>query len=68
MEKHVGCNDHTGALLVSKPATDAFNAGWERVFGKKTCCVCEKKLSKEETSTYDGETYCVECLDGEWKK
>jgi len=68
MEKHVGCNDHTGDLLVSKPSNAAFNAGWERVFGKKTCCVCEKKLSKEETSTYDGETYCVECLDGEWKK
>ena len=63
MKEHKDFNEHTGALLVSKPSNAAFNAGWERVFGKKTCCVCEKKLSKEETSTYDGDTYCRQCLE-----
>jgi hypothetical protein len=27
-------NDVTGDLLSSKPATDSFRDGWERIFGK----------------------------------
>lgn len=26
-------NEHTGATLITKPATDLFREGWERVFG-----------------------------------
>ena len=26
-------NDHTGATQMTKPATDAFREGWERIFG-----------------------------------
>lgn len=27
-------NDHTGALIKTKPVTDAYREGWERIFGK----------------------------------
>lgn len=66
MEKYIGCNEHTGALLVSKPANEAFNAGWERIFGKKVCCKCGDTVEKDQTSTYDGETYCKTCLEKEY--
>ena len=26
-------NEHTGATLMTKPATDAFRSGWDRIFG-----------------------------------
>lgn len=28
-------NEHTGVLIKSKPNTEAYSQGWERIFGKK---------------------------------
>lgn len=67
MEKHVGCNDHTGALLVSKPATKQYEEGWSRIFGKKvTCCKCGDVVGVDASSSYGGDTYCRSCLEKEY--
>ena len=33
--KKTARNDITGDFIVSKPASDMFDEGWERIFGKK---------------------------------
>ena len=30
-------NDITGDILATKPTTDAYKSGWDRIFGKKKC-------------------------------
>ena len=64
MKEHKDFNEHTGALLVSKPATEAYNAGWDRIFGKRvTCCKCGDVVGVDNSSSYDGDTYCRQCLE-----
>lgn len=37
-------NDVTGDALVSKPTTDAYAQGWDRIFGRKPTPVERKDL------------------------
>lgn len=39
MKEYKDFNEHTGALLVSKPATKAYEDGWSGTFGK-LCAFC----------------------------
>lgn len=41
-------NEITGDSLISKPTTDAYADGWERIFGKKDEC--------KECCTHDNKT------------
>ena len=42
-------NDITGASLVSKPVTDKYADGWERIFGKKHETVPNDKRTSEQS-------------------
>lgn len=48
-------NDITGNALRSKPPSDKYNEGWERIFGKKKREAALDKLAKQsqELGLYD---------------
>lgn len=57
-------NDHTGDTLMTKPASDAFRSGWDRIFGGasvvENTTVCETvdegsipRATPRASKTYD---------------
>ena len=47
----VSKNEHTGDRMVSGPATDAYQDGWERIWGSKKKAEEAKPTPKPEAKT-----------------
>ena len=60
-------NDITGDNIKSKLSNKNFEKGYDSIVWTRICCKCGKELDKNQTSTYDGETYCTMCLEDEWE-
>ena len=41
-------NNITGDSLISKPTTDTYSAGWDRIFGKKEKIIISDTPSSED--------------------
>jgi hypothetical protein len=64
---YTSVNDVTGALMVSKPATKAYESGWDRIFRKRVCEHCEKPVASDVQVEYNGMVFHEWCLD-EWMR
>lgn len=68
MTKHyTSINEHTGALIKSKPNNRAYDEGYVRIFGKKYCPSCGKEVDKSayETVFYENGWWHEGCWEWE---
>jgi len=66
---YTSVNEHTNAVMVSKPATKAYESGWEEIFKKpKSCPCCDNRVGKDEAVVYEGDWYHRVCLDYMFKE
>lgn len=57
-DHYTSINEHTGAMLKSRPNTKAYEDNYDRIFGKALCPVCKKEVDKNDpTSLWVGSSW-----------
>ena len=63
-KSYTSVNEITGSLMVSKPATKAYEDNWTRIFrGSRQCEHCEKSVDSDVQVEYNGMLFHEWCVD-----